>query len=335
MITTGPFRREIREALLEAYPLPNDLRMLVEDTIGEPLVNISMANDMPTVAFDLINWARARGLLTDLILGATAQRPRSERLKAVSRQFQFVVAAAGEEERIQRPDVPFQNAGEWGETYNHSRAAICRVEPQPLDQSNEGYGTGFLVLPDVVLTNFHVVDSPVFDPRRVVLRFDCEIGQDKQATPGRVCGLADHWKLATSPRVQDGGCDYALLRLAEPVGGEALLTGPRGVLRLRAHAFRFGQPVFILQHAAARPLELAIGTVTDPSVSPVQVAYDANTEGGSSGSPCFNAALQVVALHHFGGPDHNRGVKAESILRDLSARDDPELRRIGSQGPSA
>ena len=49
----GPARRELRLALLEAFPQPSELSMLVEETLGEPFVNISLANDMPTRTFDL------------------------------------------------------------------------------------------------------------------------------------------------------------------------------------------------------------------------------------------------------------------------------------------
>ncbi|QEH35829.1 hypothetical protein OJF2_43860 [Aquisphaera giovannonii] len=318
-------RRELREALLEAYPTLNDLRMLVEDTLGEPLQNVSMAGDMPSIAFELISWARARGRLPELVAGAAAERPASARLKALSQRFQFPAAAEGREERIVREDVPFENAGDWAARYNRCRAAVCRIEPQPLAEGNAGYASGFLVAPDVLLTNFHAIDHAGWDPARVLLRFDCEAGPDGQATDGRTCKLAGEWKWATSPRVSDGGLDFALLRLAEPVGNDALAAGPRGWLRLRPHAFRPGQPVFILQHPMARPLSLAIGTVVEDSRSPDVVAYDANTEEGSSGSPCLSSALQVVALHYFGGRDRNRGVKAEAIRRDLAGRDDPAL----------
>jgi V8-like Glu-specific endopeptidase len=324
------FRRELREALVEAYPTLNDLRMLVEDTLGVPLQNISMASEMPSIAFELIGWTRARGRLSELIAGAAAERPRSARLKTLSQRFEFPPAAEGQEERIVREDVPFENAGEWAVRYNRCRAAVCRIEPQPLKESDEGYGSGFLVAADVLLTNFHVIDHPGWKPDRVVFRFDCETGRDGTETAGRTCKLATAWKWATSARVADGGLDFALLRLAEPVGSDALPTGPRGWLALRSHVFRGRQPVFILQHPAARPLRLAIGTVTDANPSPVQVAYDANTEGGSSGSPCFNSALQVVALHHWGTHDHNRGVRAEAIRRDLAGRADAGLKQLGA-----
>ncbi|MDY3558399.1 serine protease [Gemmata sp. JC673] len=324
------FRRELREALVEAYPTLSDLRMLVEDTIGVPLQNVTMAGDMPSIAFELIGWTRARGRLPELVAGAAAERPRSTKLKDLSRRFVFPHAAEGQEERIVREDVPFENAGEWAVRYNRCRVAVCRVEPQPLNESNADFGSGFLVAPDILLTNFHVIDHTGWKPDRVVFRFDCEVGSDGKEAAGRTCKLAADWKLGTSPRVSDGGLDFALLRLAEPVGNDPLPAGTRGWLALHTQPFRIGQPVFILQHPAARPLKLAIGTVRDVNPSPVQVSYDANTEGGSSGSPCFNSALQVVALHHFGGADHNRGVKAERIRQDLAGRAEPVLRQLAA-----
>jgi hypothetical protein len=323
-------RKELRLSLLEAFPRPDELRVLVEETLGEPLQNISMANDMPTVAFDLIGWARARGRLTELVAGAAAERPRSDRLRALSARFEFPSAAAGGEERIVREDVPFENAGEWAARYDRRRTAVCRVEPQPRAEGRFNYGSGFLVAADVLLTNFHVVDHPGFRADRVVLRFDCEATPDGGETAGRTCRLAADWNWATSPRVSAGGLDFALVRLAEPVGDDAAAGGRRGWLRLDPRPFRSGQPVFVLQHPDARPLQLAIGTVTDPAPSPVQVGYDVNTQGGSSGSPCLDSALRVVALHHWGGDDHNRGVTAGAILRDLAGRADPALRQIGN-----
>jgi hypothetical protein len=43
------FRREFREALIDACPTLNDLKMLVEDTTGVPLQNVTLANGMPSV----------------------------------------------------------------------------------------------------------------------------------------------------------------------------------------------------------------------------------------------------------------------------------------------
>ena len=310
----GPARKELRLALLEAFPRPSELSMLVEETLGEPFVNISLANDMPTRAFDLIGWAKARGRLTELVAGAVAERPKSNRLQTLAARLTFCTKTDGQEERIVRDDVPFQNPAEWATRFSRCRLTVARIEPQPLSQSGEGFGTGFLVGPDLLLTNYHVVDSGVFVPDKVVVRFDCEYGSDMKETAGRTCKLAVDWKVASSVRVKDGGFDFALLRLDDKTADDTTPVGKRSWLRLKAHAFRMGQPLFILQHPAAKPIQLAIGTVTSVSPSPVQVGYDVSTLSGSSGSPCLNAALELVAIHHWGTVDQNRGVTATALL---------------------
>lgn len=312
----GPARKELRLALLEAFPQPSELAMLVEETLGVPFVNITLANDMPTRAFDLIGWAKARGRLTELVAGAAAERPKSGRLQTFAGRLTFPDKTDGQDERIVRQDVPFQNPAEWAVRFARCRATVARIEPQPLAQSDEGFGTGFLVGPDLLLTNYHIIDSGVFHPEKVVVRFDCEYGPDGRETLGRPCKLAAAWKVSGSVRVKDGGLDFALVRLAEKAADDAAPAGKRGWLGLKPHAFKTGQPLFILQHPAARPMQLAIGTVTGVAPSPVQVGYDVSTLGGSSGSPCLNSALELVALHHWGTDDHNRGVTATALRAD-------------------
>ena len=59
-----------------------------------------------------------------------------------------------------------------------------------------------------------------------------------------------------------------------------------------------GNQVFLLQHPEGKPLRLTIGTVTEFNEAGTRVRYDANSLGGASGSPLFDADLQLVALHH-------------------------------------
>jgi V8-like Glu-specific endopeptidase len=56
------------------------------------------------------------------------------------------------------------------------------------------------------------------------------------------------------------------------------------------------------------------------------VTYRTNTLGGSSGSPCFNADLELIALHHGSDPDfhpahtpeYNEGIPFDTILARLA-----------------
>jgi hypothetical protein len=309
-------RREIREALIDGFPTAGELALVAYDILGEPLQNITpVPGPMPTMAFDLIVWANSRGRLTELVMGAAAGNRTNPKLRVLANQFKFAELVAGENERVLMDDVPFQNVGQWLDILGVSRRAVCRIEPQPPPDYNN-YGSGFLVAPDVVMTNYHVVEPFLNNGAgKVVLRFDYET--DKQGvavSQGRSCRLAANWDLVKSPVNQ---LDFALVRLSEPAGNDAVNGGTRGLLKPVASKFLRDRPLLILQHPAADPLKLAIGSVVDPDTIPNRVAYNVNTKGGSSGSPCFTSALEVGAIHHWGGSNHNRGVTQTAILNYL------------------
>jgi V8-like Glu-specific endopeptidase len=60
-----------------------------------------------------------------------------------------------------------------------------------------------------------------------------------------------------------------------------------------------------VQHPNAYPLKLAFDTdaIIGVNENGTTVKYKTNTEGGSSGSPCFDINWNLVALHHSGDPD--------------------------------
>jgi hypothetical protein len=313
---SGAFRKELRLALQACYPTPDDLRLLVQESLNEPLQNISRDADLPTMAFNLIQWAIARGRLTELVQAAAADRPNDTALQKIAEQFVFATGAdEGEIERVVLEKVGFQNVAQWLSKFSSVRRRVCRIEPQPQAEGLEGYGTGFLVGPDVLLTNYHV-RSYFTNPLRVVARFDYEVDDEGLAlNPGRECRLAaEEWSLAESP-VE--GLDYVLLRLAEHVGDDQVGSGTRGFLQPMVGDLDAGDPLLILQHPEAEPLKLSIGSVVSARTAEDCILYTANTKGGSSGSPCMNMALDTVALHHFGAKISNRGVLWSGIEDDL------------------
>jgi hypothetical protein len=76
----------------------------------------------------------------------------------------------------------------------------------------------------------------------------------------------------------------------------------------------------IIQHPNAMPLKLSIGTIETIDADGKRVSYTANTMGGSSGSPCFNSALQPVILHHRGSTSENCGIRLDAIYNNLKLR---------------
>jgi hypothetical protein len=211
------------------------------------------------------------------------------------------------------------------------------VEPQPATESIGGYGTGYLVAPDVVMTNFHVAEKFWNDKTkasRVRIRFDFEKGAAGASVfDGTAFRLATAWRGPTGPsEAQEArpwqvlsspisDLDFALLRLDRPAGDDLVEGRRRDFLRLTARTFNPTDPILILQHPNAAPLKLSFGAVEvlDP---PNRVFYRVNTDGGSSGSPCLTQDLKVTAIHHFGATENNRGVTHEAILAHLVSKKD-------------
>jgi hypothetical protein len=180
-----------------------------------------------------------------------------------------------------------------------------------------GFGTGFLVAPDIVLTTLHVAESFWRDQtldRRAVCRFDYETRPDVASV-----GEGSQYRLHPScpDAYRSHKLDFALLRLASPVGTERVPDGTdRGFLTGEDHVFAPGDPVMILQHSGAEPLKLAIGSVIGTAAAG-RVTYKANTETGSSGAPCFTADLRVAAMHQEWVGESSVGILFGSIVKEL------------------
>ena len=133
--------------------------------------------------------------------------------------------------------------------------------------------------------------------------------------------------------------DYALLRLAKPMGtthGRNAAGGPRGFIATKrgTAAPADNSVVFVLQHPLGDPMKLAIGVAKGTNANTTRVMHDANTERGSSGSPCLNAKLELVALHNagdllydgmMGAPTQNQAVPLEPILARLERKGAPKF----------
>lgn len=323
--------KALREAVQDAYRTHGDLRLLVQDVLGERYDNIvGEKHTVPEAVLAIVNRCEGDGRLLELVLGAYAGKPGNRKLQQIARPLEAAVspdgtgvlsapvwrallAEPGELESLVLPDVPFEDALRWAVRLMGLCSTICRIEPRPAAEGLEGFATGFLVAPDVVMTNDHVV-APLrgSEPSRVVCRFDFATSPDgKPPSTTRPVGLAVEWDLLGSAI---GEVDVALVRLAEPVGQDEIRGMKRGHIALAPGALAVDHPIVILQHPGARPLKLAIGNVFE--VQEASITYQCNTLGGSSGSPCFNSQLQPVALHHVGGNHANYAV-AFAAIRDF------------------
>lgn len=202
-------------------------------------------------------------------------------------------------------------------------------------------GSGFLVAADVVLTNHHVI-APVlagdYEPSQVRAQFDHYELPDGSVGAGTIVKLAKEWLITSEPhdpidtKVHEltdepkaRNLDFALLRLSRKIGDEK----DRGWMDLGTTAppAAVNAPVFIVQHAAGKPMELALDTNGVIGYSPKQrrIRYRTNTLAGSSGSPVFNQDWELLALHHSGDPkypdidtgEYNEGIPIRTLVRHL------------------
>lgn len=195
-------------------------------------------------------------------------------------------------------------------------------------------GTCFAVESDLVLTCYHVV-APCFEQpglaRQLRIVFDYAAAGELDG-PHSAHALHGDWCAGHSPcdaeasaEPQSHHLDYCLLRLAPRSPNEQALP-PRPCIPLAsARQPRSGDPLLILQHPRGQRLKLGFGSVLGFDASNTRVRYDTNTDFGSSGAPCFNEGLELVAMHQMAAPGtgaardakYNQGLTATQLLRAL------------------
>lgn len=215
-------------------------------------------------------------------------------------------------------------------------------------------GTGFLVAPNLLLTNHHVLNS-VAVAGSAIAEFDYEWPSDKlfandEAAEPAVARfeLAPTRLFVTSPATGKG-LDYSFIWISEKAAERF------GTIRMERGSFMINQyePTFIIHHPRGRLKEASLDDTELLAVNSVNILYAADTDYGSSGACVFNRNGRLVALHHAfqsgealkqqypdvaqqlsdGRPVTvgNEGIKIAAIALDLEAR----MRGGGADAESA
>jgi hypothetical protein len=273
----------------------------------------------------------------------------------------------GSLERMLDPVRGFTDAGAFLRRLGRIVSCVCQISVPTPDGTEYGTGfligdetvlTNWHVVEHVTPAN----------RKNVRMLFDYRTGPDgEMLSPGVPFTLVDddaQWLIDHSVYHQDdltarsiadnvasmrpADClDYAVLRVAGQPGKSLLgpQTAPggqaRGSLKLAeaskddANDFATGKAaLFIFQHPfegdRSLPLQLDWNkpAMLGVNANGTRALYNVNTRGGSSGSPCFNAKLQLIALHHAGGRDwpapkqylYNQGIPIARILALLDQR---------------
>ena len=207
------------------------------------------------------------------------------------------------------------------------------------------FGTGFLVGPDLIITNMHLFDDLIGTmgaaevPKRFLAVFDYEFGELPSSFDAlhdehrfTVVGFSDpHWLVTSSPAHSRDGLidlptdqevlelrhclDFAVIRLTNAVGKQSIPhrgMQPRGWFRAAALSDANYDPniqIAVLQHPQGFHRMFSFGRLTEAPKCKSRVRYDrAGTSKGSSGSPCIVPNAGLIGLH-------NAAVKPNGVLK--------------------
>lgn len=354
---------ELKEALLKAFTV-DTFQMMLKERLDKELFRFASPNaNFSKILFDTIDAANREGWIDDLITRAREVNPKNSKLysfaqaigltSTTTQQFQQL-------ERLVRASNQFLDSNQWLTSLSRIENQVCRIEIET-DQGKTLYGTGFLISSNTLITNYHVMEAVILGEAgqttedgfsakssNVKCRFDYKRLGNKVLNPGTVYQLDSNWQIDISPNspldklslTQTECLDYAIIRLEGEPGNEFVASKnassgeSRGWIKLPENIanddFLPNSPLFIMQHPQGQPLKLALDTnaiigLTDDKT---RLRYRTNTEPGSSGSPCFNQKLELIALHHSGDPNfdydykptYNEGIPFSAITALLKKR---------------
>lgn len=372
----GPQFGTLSKAIQSACPTPKVLREVLKTKLDDDIWNFAGLDDeYPDIRHKLIQSYNARWHIDRLVVALLEHAPDNGLVLEFAWKSGIVSRTTGDAgkapdgnslERMLDPNRGFSDPMAFLRRFGQIVNWVCRISVRQAEGT--GYGTGLLIGPNVVLTNYHVVeplikqDGSECDRNGVKVQFDYRSGPDGVTiTEGVACRLvdSDEWLIDSSPYHRDDlrarsvaenlaasrpadALDYALLRLDRDLGNQPPGEKPSEGAPLRGWAklpdegqdfskdFGKDAAVFIFQHPQAEPLRLdwEKPAILGVNANQTRVLYNVNTKGGSSGSPCFNAKLELIALHHAGGKDwpadgnylYNQGIPVGQIRSLLQQR---------------
>ena len=203
--------KDILNQVVDAYTLPG-LTREVQFQLNVPLATVvNVQAPFEDVVFELVRWADQQGRVGDLVRELAAARPKHSGMQAIARQYAALLTpSANPKEYVHyfgdTPAVDIQQGGKseakvpvkdagfelqlnkalgyfdaayFADMLGRMTRRVCRVE---LSGASGKMGTGFLVGPRALLTNYHVMEDVIKAPAaagRVKFRFDYF-----KATPG-------------------------------------------------------------------------------------------------------------------------------------------------------
>ncbi|MEM7578316.1 MAG: trypsin-like peptidase domain-containing protein [Cyanobacteria bacterium P01_A01_bin.80] len=178
----------------------------------------------------------------------------------------------------------------------------------------KGLGTGFMIAPDLLMTNNHVIKTQEI-AQKSDFNFNYQLDINGKECPTQTIGTLADGVFYTNEEL-----DFTVVNLKEvPDFGKPLI--------FKSKLMRGDDRVAIIQHPGGHLKKISLQNNFVAYADRKVLQYTTSTEPGSSGSPVLNDDFQVIGIHHSGGmlvePNtqrrylRNAGTSAIALLNDL------------------
>ena len=343
----------------------SNLKLFLRYRLNKRYDLIASGNGFRYDIYEIINAANMEYWHDKLIDAILAERPHLEEVRKIADQlkltapfFKGFATEPVDKDGLEKMVRAFNhvNISDFSNGLGLIERTVCSIELIINGKTN--YGTGFLLGPDLLLTNYHVVEDLIKAPE-TVNEITC-LFDYKEYNKGTKVKLANDPIIVYSPYAPsaietaptmniewpDGHFDYALVRLASKIGLEPFGVNESGqkpmyqedgfnpVASPKRHWIEYKSNalplypneslMFIAQHPNGKPMKFNVGSLLEKDSNDRRIRYDVNTEPGSSGAPCFNEKLEWVGLHHSGVKSSdvafNQGIPTAAIVADMKMK---------------
>ena len=217
--------------------------------------------------------------------------------------------------------------------------SVCRIVLQG-PSGITGYGTGFLVAPNVIITNNHVFPDAA-TASRARAQFNYELGDDGQVLSPISFKLRPDLFFLTSPYtvnadVPFSGRDFTLVAV-EPASDDGTPLTKFGYIKLDSSLGKIieGENCVVIQHPKGDYKKVVLKDIRLITLTDNFLIYEADTLPGSSGSLVLGlGTADAVGLHHSAVPrkdDAGNWLRKDGKIRQPGDTDE-DIDWVGNEG---
>lgn len=283
--------RELRKVLASLYPRARDQERMAAEA-GLDTGMIQLEGSAYNTWHEILHYANVNQRIDVLLRHALEEFPSSDALLAFAQGRPVVDDGATVDWRGKSNERQLLEkvVGE-SSLVDVSRLAlgVSRARSVAKVVTSQGSGTGFLIAPNRLLTNHHVLpDAQTAAASRAIFNYERTVDGKEAPT--------DEFTFAPEEYFRSSAADDWAVTAVKGNPGERW-----GHIELTRTAVKRGDFVNIIQHPQGAPKQVSLSFDVVAYVGEGRIQYLTDTLPGSSGSPVFDEWWNVVALHHSGG----------------------------------